>query len=129
MEKHIPVSGYDYDGPSKIDTLQCQKCKISLGKMKKKGQKLKIKQAPSQNLGDVLEMWQCHEESYDRLINEKTGEVKIPEDVFLFNISCLELKHFNFGEQGPSPVENENAILTKGIELNLDKSTLQCLNC
>ena len=46
-------------------------------------------------------MWQCHNESYARLINEDTGEVKIPEDVYLFNVSCLELKYYNFGVQGP----------------------------
>ena len=89
--------------------------------MREEGKKLKLKQAPSQNLGDVLEMWQCHQESYERLINEKTGEVKIPEDVLLFNISCLELKHFNFGEKGPSPLGDEHQIQIKGIELKINK--------
>jgi hypothetical protein len=82
----MPVYAYIYDGPKHIKELKCRSCSHVLGT------NLAIKQSPSQNLGDILDLWQCHEEDYSRMI-EKNGELKIPQDTLLFNINVLEVKN------------------------------------
>ena len=43
IEKHMPVAGYDYDGPNEVQELKCQKCESLVGKMREEGKKLKLK--------------------------------------------------------------------------------------
>lgn len=36
---------------------------------------LKIKGAPSENWREVIELWQCHNENFDKLIDAETRRV------------------------------------------------------
>ena len=44
---------------------------------------------PSENVGDILELWQCCGESYERII--KHGEVIVPDKVVMFKVNALHI--------------------------------------
>jgi hypothetical protein len=58
-----------YDGPNNLESLTCRQCQTNL---LKEGSKLKIKGAPSENWREVIELWQCHNESFEKLVNPET---------------------------------------------------------
>lgn len=73
-----------YNGPESFEKLDCRNCGHTLI-----SGDLKLKQAPSQNMGNILELWQCHEESYDRLINSQTQKPVIKDKTMLFDFNLV----------------------------------------
>jgi protein tyrosine phosphatase (PTP) superfamily phosphohydrolase (DUF442 family) len=71
---------------------------------------LKIKGAPSENWREVIELWQCHNESFDNYVNADTREIQVP--------SNLTLAYFN------------TLILAKDARItNMQGSILRCDKC
>ena len=76
-----------YDGPQSLSCLTCNLCDSNL---LKEGP-LKIKGAPSENWREVVELWQCHNESFDNYINADTREIQVPPDLTLAYFNTLIL--------------------------------------
>lgn len=77
-----------YGGPSCLEEgLSCRKCSGLLVK----GPILKIKGAPTENWREVIELWQCHNENYDRYIDADTHGIVVPKDVCLSNFNRISL--------------------------------------
>jgi HECT-like Ubiquitin-conjugating enzyme (E2)-binding len=70
---------------------------------------LKIKGAPSENWREVIELWQCHNESFDNYVNADTREIQVP--------SNLTLAYFN------------TLILAKDASLTIHGPILRCDKC
>jgi HECT-like Ubiquitin-conjugating enzyme (E2)-binding len=52
---------------------------------------LKIKGAPSENWREVIELWQCHNESFDNYVNADTREIQVPSNLTLAYFNTLIL--------------------------------------
>lgn len=52
---------------------------------------MRVKQAPSENWKEVVELWQCHDEDFDQFIDCKTKQIKVPDDVSLIRYNQLVL--------------------------------------
>ena len=62
-----------YKGPKELESILCKNCDSEILQKVGDSKGFKIKQAPSQNFGDILDLWQCHNENYDRLIDPATS--------------------------------------------------------
>ena len=87
---HSAISGYTYQGPREVDSLSCFNCKAELLSAVD-GTKLALRQTPSPNVGDIVGLWQCATESYAKILDPDTGELKIPPYTFLINENCIEI--------------------------------------
>jgi hypothetical protein len=95
-----------YEGPQSLSALTCKQCDTNL----LDGTPLKIKGAPSENWREVIELWQCHNESFDNYVNADTREIQVP--------SNLTLAYFN------------TLILAKDARItNMQGSILRCDKC
>lgn len=56
-----------YHGPELFEKLSCINCKTDIIT-----QKIKVKGAPSENWKEVIELWQCHNESFDQFVDPLT---------------------------------------------------------
>ena len=73
---------------------------------------MKIKGAPSENWREVIELWQCHNESFDNYVNADTREIQVP--------SNLTLAYFN------TLILAKDAVLAN---VNLQGAILRCDKC
>jgi hypothetical protein len=79
-------------GPPKINQLSCIKCdKILIEAKQLDVENFEIKHAPSKNMGDILDFWQCASESYSRLIDETTGKPHHHRHQLLFDLNSVEV--------------------------------------
>lgn len=94
-----------YEGPQSLSTLTCKQCETNF----LTSGPLKIKGAPSENWREVIELWQCHNESFDTYVNADTREIQVP--------SNLTLAYFN------------TLILAKDALVNMQGPILRCNKC
>jgi hypothetical protein len=73
-----------------------------------------LKGAPSENWREVIELWQCHNENYDKFIDPNTRELIIPSDLSLVSFNKLLLSH-----------DSLNSL--RGI--SKDSNLLSCATC
>ena len=73
-----------YSGPPTINSLVCGSCKALLLE-----KDLNIRGAPSDNWKDVVQLWQCHTEKFDKYINPITQDLVVPDDTLLDRFNAL----------------------------------------
>ena len=78
-----------YKGPSDLSGgLTCKACESSLIEGTARA---RVKGAPTENWREVVELWQCHNENYDRYIDASTQGIVVPDDVCLVSFNTLTL--------------------------------------
>ena len=50
---------------------------------------LKIRQAPTENWKEVVELWQCHCESFDQFLHKDTKEFIVPDHTSIVDFNKL----------------------------------------
>lgn len=68
---------------------------------------MQVKLAPSDNWREVVDLWQCHDESYAQYLDPLTKELIVPKDTLLYQFNKIFLKE----PETPLSVSVENGFL------------------
>ena len=95
--KEVDNRQVGYKGPKQVSEICCKRCghlvldKSSIKDPEDREKAFQIKVAPSQNMGDLQDLWQCHNENYSLLLDPVTHHPVKPLHTLLIDSNLLHI--------------------------------------